>query len=42
LKLTLLGLFYDAIFIVLEKRKKPGNQVEEESLSSWDEHDLKL
>ena len=41
LKLTLLGLFYDAIFIVL-KRKKPGNQVEEESLSSWDEHDLKL
>jgi len=27
---------------VLEKRKKPGNQVEEESLSSWDKHDLKL
>lgn len=30
LKLTLLGLFYDAIFIALE-RKKPDDQVEEES-----------
>ena len=30
LKLTLLGLFYDAIFIALE-RTKPDDQVEEES-----------
>jgi hypothetical protein len=41
LKVTLLGLFYDAIFIALE-RKKLDDPIEEESFSSWDEHDLKL
>jgi hypothetical protein len=39
--LTWLGLFYDAIIIALE-RKKPDDPIEEESFSSWDEHDLKL
>lgn len=41
LKLTLLGLCYDVIFIALERRK-PDDLLEEETFSAWDEHGLKL